>query len=105
MLRTFKHMLRVPHHILRISSSIFQTLLLDTTKGQRRISITSGATQGSILGPDLWNVSYNGLLRLKMPDEIRLVGYAEDVAALAAGRNAEEAELKLGVVMLLHRAV
>ena len=76
-----------------------RVLLYDTTEGQRRIPITSGAAQGSILGPDLWNLSYDSLLRLEMPDETQLVGYADDVASLIAARDVDQAKLKLRTVM------
>lgn len=102
MLWALEHTFHVPAYLLRIIEAYLtdRVLLYDTTEGQRRIPVTSGAAQGSILGPDLWNVSYDSLLRIEMPDETRLVGYADDVAALVAARNVEEAKLKLETVML-----
>ena len=101
MLRALEHTFHVPAYLLRMIEAYLtdRVLLYDTTEGQRRVSITSGAAQGSILGPDLWNVSYDSLLRLDMPDESLLVGYADDVAALIAARNVDQANLKLGLVM------
>src|SRR5204862_8264775 len=46
-----------------------------------------------------WNVSYDSLLRLEMPNETQLVGYADDVAALIASRDVDQAKLKLRTVM------
>ncbi|CAB0020563.1 unnamed protein product [Nesidiocoris tenuis] len=54
---------------------------------------------GSILGPTLWNAAYGGLLRLEMPEEVTLVGYADDVAAVILGRTLESAQIKLERVM------
>ena len=59
--------------------------------------ITSGAALGSILGPDLWNVNYDGILRQDMPEGTFLVGYTDDIAA---ARNTEEAKRKLRLVIL-----
>lgn len=42
----------------------------------------SGATEGSILGPDIWDVSYDSLLRTKIPLETHLFGYAGGDAKL-----------------------
>ena len=53
--------------------------------------ITSGAAQESILGPDLWNVNYDGILREDIPKLTFLVGYADSIAAIITARNAEEA--------------
>uniref|UniRef100_A0A161M257 Reverse transcriptase n=1 Tax=Triatoma infestans TaxID=30076 RepID=A0A161M257_TRIIF len=51
------------------------------------------------MGPDLWNVAYDGLLRQEMLEETVLVGYADDVAALIAARDLPEAQRKLNSVM------
>lgn len=67
--------------------------------GKEKMTVTAGAAQGSILGPDLWNVAYDSLLRTEMPKETLLVGYADDVAALIAARDVELAQLKLNQVM------
>lgn len=48
-------------------------------EGQRRIFVTSGAAQGSILGPDLWIVQS---VEDRDACGTRLVGYAGDVVAL-----------------------
>uniref|UniRef100_T1HNH6 Uncharacterized protein n=1 Tax=Rhodnius prolixus TaxID=13249 RepID=T1HNH6_RHOPR len=55
---------------------------IQTANGPRSLAVTAGAAQGSILGPGLWNVAYDSLLRQDMPEETALVGYADDVAAL-----------------------
>ena len=48
--------------------------------------ITSGAAQGSILGPELWNITYDEFLKIDMPPDTHLVGYADDIAAVIAER-------------------
>lgn len=67
------------------------------------MNVTSGAAQGSILGPDLWNINYDELLEIEMPDDTHLVAFADDVAALITARNVEEAKQKLNQVMLRTR--
>ncbi|CAK9801085.1 Probable RNA-directed DNA polymerase from transposon BS [Anthophora plagiata] len=56
--------------------------------------------QGSVLGPDLWNAFYDDLLRLEMPEEAVLIGYADDVAAFVAVRTVEQAQRNLNRTML-----
>lgn len=75
-------------------------LVYNTSSGPMVKQITSGAAQGSILGPDLWNVSYDGILREDMPEGTFLVGYADDIAAVITARNTEEAQRKLRRLML-----
>lgn len=92
---------RVPGYLLRMMKDYLSDRVLEyeTLEGNRRKVITAGAAQGSILGPNLWNASYDGLLRLEMPEETRMVGYADDVVALIAARTFELAQLKLNQVM------
>lgn len=96
-----EHTFQVPTYLLRVLGDYLNNrkLLFSTKEGQRSKDITSGAAQGSILGPDLWNIVYDSLLRMEMPEETRLVAYADDVAALIADRTIAGAQLKLNQVM------
>lgn len=53
----------------------------------KEMELTCGVPQGSILGPTLWNVYYDGIFRLKMPPEVYLVGYADDLALVINGNT------------------
>ncbi|KAL7725205.1 hypothetical protein ACLKA6_018694 [Drosophila palustris] len=77
-----------------------RVLLYDTSDGSRQLAITSGAAQGSILGPDLWNDTYDSILEMRMPDDTHLVAFADDVAAVIVSRDTTEAQRKLNVVMV-----
>lgn len=101
-LKTLEENFRIPEYLLRIIRDYLRNreLLYSTTDGQRRMRITSGAAQGSILGPDLWNITYDGILRAEMPRDSFLVGYADDIAAVIKGRNVEDVTRKLRQVMI-----
>ncbi|KAH0818472.1 hypothetical protein GEV33_004319 [Tenebrio molitor] len=45
---------------------------------------------GSILGPTLWNIFYNGALEMELPLGCRTVAFADDLAVLSMGRCEEE---------------
>lgn len=93
---------RTPAYLMKIIRSYLKdrVLIYDTSQGQKTKVITSGAAQGSILGPDLWNVSYDAILDVAMPDDCYLVGYADDIAAVISARDLDAARRKLTQVMI-----
>lgn len=44
--------------------------------GEQQYIFTSGVPQGSVLGPTLWNVVFGEVLKIEMPDNCEITGYA-----------------------------
>lgn len=84
--------MKVPQYIRRIIMSYFndRILIYTTDAGPKTRKITGGVPQGSVLGPLLWNIMYNGILRLSLPRGTRMVGFADDVALLVIAKLLEE---------------
>lgn len=61
--------------------------------------VTCGVPQGSVLGPTLWNVLYDGLLELQMPPGVQLVAFADDVAVVGIARTGSKAEELMNPVL------
>ena len=79
-------------------------LIYETQGNLCKKKITSGAAQGYILGPELYNISYDEILKIDMPPDTYLAGYADDISAVIAGRDIEEIQRKLNQVMIRSKA-
>ncbi|KAI5722312.1 hypothetical protein M8J76_006741 [Diaphorina citri] len=62
-------------------------------------NMTAGVPQGSVRAPTLWNLLYDGVLQLKVPEDVTLLAYADDLAIIALGRTEEELETKANITL------
>lgn len=101
MLNALQTKFSVPEYLMRVMRDYLKDriLIYDTEQGQRRKTLSGGASQGSILGPDLWNVLYDGLFEIEMPTDTEIVGYADDVGLLIEARTSDKAQWKMNQAM------
>lgn len=80
-----------PGYLYNMIASYFErrTLIIGD---QTVMNITCGVPQGSVIGPTLWNVYYDGVFRIPMPLGVQLVGYADDLGVVLTARNAAAIE-------------
>ena len=87
--------MRVRGYLCRILKSCFQNriLIYETSERQKMVNVTTGVPQGSIVGPTLWNGMYNGVLTLKLPRGVVIVGFADDIVLSVTGETLEEVQM------------
>lgn len=82
-----------PMYIRRIINNYLcdRSIEYPTCEGttHRRI-VTSGVPQGSVLGPTLWNFTYDWALRVPLEQDTTIVGYADDTLILVRATDLQE---------------
>lgn len=62
-------------------------------------AVACGVPQGLVFGPTLWNIFYNGLLRIRCPDGASLVDFADDVILVVVNHTTEGLEMVTNKVL------
>lgn len=64
-------------------------IIMEAEGRQKCRQVVRGVPQGSVLGPTLWNILYDGLLRIELPDNVSLTAFADDIAMIIWAKTEE----------------
>lgn len=59
-------------------------------------SLSCGVPQGSVLGPTLWNLTYDEIMETRVDRGVELIAYADDLAVVVTAKSGEALERKAG---------
>lgn len=57
---------------------------------KEKIQVYGGVPQGSIIGPFMWNLVYDGFLKIKLRRDVFLVAFADDIGIIVIGKDLEK---------------
>ncbi|KAF0735570.1 Reverse transcriptase domain-containing protein [Aphis craccivora] len=91
--------MEVPAYLQQIINSYLENRVLCFEAGgiEERMAVTCGVPQGSVLGPTLWNILYDGLLRTQLPPGVEYLAFADDVALVAKATDSIGLEQNLAL--------
>lgn len=86
---------RLPSYLVRILNSYFNNRSVEYLTAEKlieKIDVQRGVPQGSVLGPLIWNLVYDRVLKVKKEKGCELIGYADDTLIMSVAKTYKEAK-------------
>lgn len=84
--------------IIKLIADYFSNRNIQVDRKQR-VEVSAGVPQGSVLGPTLWNLLYDEIFKEKLPEETKLVAFADDLAVVVTAKTGDDLEIRANDVL------
>ncbi|KAF2889171.1 hypothetical protein ILUMI_17002 [Ignelater luminosus] len=84
-------------YLKELISEYLRDRQIEIGRGGNKLSISAYVPQGSVLGPTLWNIFSDGVLRLGWPRGMIAIGFADDLALVVKSNDCNELMNKANV--------
>ena len=81
---------KMPAYLRRVIMNYLTDRFIEDEADGMEFPITAGVPQGSVIGPALWNILYDGILNVKVPKSVSLIAYADDLAIMTVCKTEQE---------------
>jgi len=69
------------------------------TEGELVVAVSCGVPQGSVVGPLLWNMTYDQVLLVSLPHGVSVIGFADDTLVIAQGKTCAAVEVQMNTAL------
>lgn len=94
----------IPPYLRKLLQSYFNDRVAVATclaapEGKLLVAVSCGVPQGLVVGPLLWNMTYDQVLRVSLPSGVSVIGFADDILVIVQGKTCAAVEDQMNTAL------